>query len=111
MGITSRIEGRTRDLKLTEYVLVGNNLASFIASLAVRYRLSRVKIREFLADWFGVSLSVGTIDRCIREAGIACEQVVEELLAQLQQASILHIDETPWCQSGKLYWLWVAINE
>ena len=110
VGITSVIEGRSRDLKLTEYVLVGSNLASFIASLAVRYRLSRVKIREFLADWFGVSLSVGTIDRCVREAGIACEPVVEELLAQLQQASILHIDETPWYESGKLYWLWVAIE-
>ncbi len=109
-GITSKIEGRSRDLKLTEYVLVGSHLSSLIASLGVRYRLSRVKIREFLADWLGVWLSVGTIDRCIREAGIACEPVVEELLAQLQQASILHIDETPWYESGKLYWLWVAIE-
>lgn len=110
VGITSEIEGRSRDLKLSEYVLVGSNLASLIASLGVRYRLSRVKIREFLADCFGVSLSVGTIDRCIREAGIACEAVVEELLVQLQQASILHSDETPWYQKGKLYWLWVAIE-
>jgi transposase len=55
VGITSKIEGRTRDLKLTEYVLVGSSLTSLIASLAVRYRLSRVKIREFLVDWFGVS--------------------------------------------------------
>jgi transposase len=110
VGISSTIEGRSRDLKLTEYVLVGSNLASLIASLAVRYRLSRAKIQEFLADWLGVYLSVGTIDRCVREAGIACEPVVEELLAQLQQASILHIDETPWYESGKLYWLWVAIE-
>jgi transposase len=110
VGITSKVEGRIRDLKLSEYVLVGSNLSSLIASLGVRYRLSRVKIKEFLADWLGVSLSVGTIDRCIREAGIACEAVVEELLAQLQQAAILHIDETPWYESGKLYWLWVAIE-
>jgi len=109
-GITSIVEGRTRNLKLTEYVLVGSNLASLIASLGVRYRLSRVKIREFLIDWLGVQLSIGTIDRCIREAGIACEAVVEELLAQLQLAEILHVDETPWYESGKLYWLWVAIN-
>lgn len=110
VGITSLIEGRTNDLKLTEYVLVGSSFASLIASLAVRYRLSRVKIREFLVDWFGVYLSVGTIDRCVREAGIACKPVVEDLLAQLQQASVLHIDETPWYQKGKLYWLWVAIE-
>jgi hypothetical protein len=110
VGITSTVEGRTRDLILTEYVLVGSNLASFIASLGVRYRLSRVKILEFLFDWLGVELSIGTIDRCIREAGIACEPVVEELLAQLQMADTLHVDETPWYQKGKLYWLWVAIN-
>lgn len=109
-GITSTVEGRTRNLKLTEYVLVGNVFATLIASLGVRYRLSRSKIQEFLADWLGVELSVGTIDRCIREAGIACEPVVEELLAQLQQAEILHVDETPWYQKGKLYWLWVAIE-
>ncbi|MEN9521478.1 MAG: hypothetical protein RLZZ381_4066 [Cyanobacteriota bacterium] len=110
VGIVSQVEGRSRDLKLTEYVLVGASFASFIANLGVRYRLSRVKIREFLSDWLEVELSVGTIDRCIREAGIACQPAVEELLAQLQQASILHIDETPWYESGKLYWLWVAIE-
>ncbi|MCC0179461.1 IS66 family transposase [Waterburya agarophytonicola K14] len=110
VGITSRVEGRTRDLKLTEYVLVGSSLATLIASLGIRYRLSRAKILEFLFDWLGVELSIGTIDRCVREAGIACEPVVEELLAQIQVAEILHIDETPWYQKGRLYWLWVAIN-
>ncbi len=110
VGITSTVEGRTRDLKLTQYVLVGSSLATLIASLGIRYRLSRAKILEFLFDWLGVELSIGTIDRCIREAGIACEPVVEELLAQLQIAETLHIDETPWYQNGKLYWLWVAIN-
>ena len=109
-GITSKIEGRSRDLKLTEYVLVGNVFATLIASMGVRYRLSRAKISEFLFDWLGVKLSTGTIDRCIREAGIACEPVVEELLGSLQLAEILHVDETPWYESGKLYWLWVAIN-
>ena len=109
-GITSIVEGRTRNLKLTEYVLVGNVFATLIASLGVRYRLSRSKIQEFLIDWLGIKLSVGTIDRGIREAGIACEPVVEELLAQLQFSEILHIDETPWYQKGKLYWLWVAIE-
>jgi hypothetical protein len=34
-------------------------------------------------------VSIGTIDRCIREAGIACVEVVEELVEQLQQADIL----------------------
>jgi citrate lyase alpha subunit len=76
-------------------------LATFIASVAIRYRISRPKIKELLNDWVGVSLSVGTIDRCIREVGIACSPVVEELIEQLQSSEIIHLDETPWYEKGK----------
>lgn len=109
-GRVSVVEGRSKDLQLTEYVLVGAVLATFIASLSVRYRMSRTKIREFLRDWSNTELSIGTIDRCIRETGIACCRVVEELVAQLQKADILHLDETHWYESGKLHWLWVAVG-
>jgi transposase len=109
-GYISVVEGRSKDLQLTEYVLVGSVLATFIASLGVRYRMSRSKIQEFLKDWTNTELSIGTIDRCIRETGIACVPVVEELVEQLQQADILHLDETHWYESGKLHWLWVAVT-
>ncbi len=110
MGYVSVVEGRSQDLRLTEYVLVGPILATFIASLSVRYRMSRTKIQEFLKDWTNTELSIGTIDRCIRETGIACVPVVEELVEQLQKADILHLDETHWYESGKLHWLWVAVS-
>ena len=109
-GYTSSVNGRSKDLKLQEYVLVGEMLATFIASLSVRYRMSRAKIKEFLWDWAGTELSVGTIDRCIREVGVACTPVVEKLVAELQESDLLHLDETHWYESGKLHWLWVAIN-
>ena len=104
-GYVSVVEGRSRDLCLQEYTLVGPMLATFIASLGIRYRMSRPKIREFLNDWLGVSLSVGTIDRCIREVGIACSPVVEELIEELQSEEIIHLDETPWYEKGKYRWL------
>src|SRR3954452_13028475 len=85
-------------------------LATFIAALSVRYHVSRAKIREFLAVWFDVPLSVGTLDRCIREVGIACEPVVEDLLGDLRQAGVIHADETPWKQHGRLRWLWVVLS-
>lgn len=109
-GRVSVVKGRSQDLILTEYVLVGAVLATFIASLSVRYRMSRSKIREFLQDWNNTELSIGTIDRCVREAGIACVSVVEELVEQLQSSDILHLDETHWYESGKLHWLWVAVT-
>ncbi|BAZ38723.1 transposase IS66 [Calothrix sp. NIES-4101] len=111
VGYVSVVEGRSRDLSLQEYGLVGPMLATFIASVAIRYRMSRPKIRELLNDWVGVSLSVGTIDRCIREVGIACSPVVEELIEQLQSSEIIHLDETPWYEKGKYRWLWVAITK
>ena len=109
-GYVSVVEGRRKDLQLQEYGLVGPMLATFIASLAVRYRMSRPKIHEFLEDWLGVELSIGTLDRCIREAGIACVPVVEELIEELQAAEVIHLDETPWYEKGKFCWLWVAIS-
>lgn len=109
-GKISVVEGRSQDLQLREYVLVGSLLATFIASLGVRYRMSRSKIQEFLFDWVQTELSVGTIDRCIREVGIACVPVVEELSSQLQQAEIIHLDETHWYERGQLHWLWVAVT-
>jgi hypothetical protein len=109
-GIVSVVEGRKKDLRLQEYVLVGPMFATFIASLSVRYRMSRPKIREFLQEWLQTTLGTGTIDRCIREAGIACEPVVEELVEALQEADLLHLDETPWYECGRMRWLWVVIS-
>jgi transposase len=109
-GRCSEIEGRRRNLQLTERCLVGPALASFIAVLSVRFRLSRQKIQEFLLDWLGLELGTASIDRCIREFGLACAPVVEDLAEEIRQAEVLHIDETPWYQRGALLWLWVAVS-
>src|ERR1035437_7640255 len=109
-GLVSAVDGRKRDLRPTEASLVGPALATFIAALSVRYRLSRAKIAELLATWLGVRLSVGSIDRCIREVGLACEPVVEGLIEDLRQCGVINADETPWPQRGHLRWLWVALS-
>jgi hypothetical protein len=112
LGALSTIEGRSRDLLLSETSLVGPALAVFIAGLFARYHLSRAKIREFLKDWLSTTLSTGTIDRCIREVGVACEPVAEALLDDVRAAAIIHADETPWHQQGspRLRWLWVVLS-
>jgi hypothetical protein len=97
-------------LQLQEQVLIGPMLSTCIPSLSVRYRLSRVKIQEFLKDWAGVELSIGSLDRSIRETGFACRPVVEALIEELQTAELLHLDETPWYESGRLCWLWVSLS-
>jgi transposase len=109
-GLCSHVEGRRRDLRMSERCLVGPMLATFIAALSLRFRLSRVKIAEFLRDWLGVELGVATIERCIHEFGLASEPVVEQLIEEVRAAEIVHLDETPWYQRATLLWLWVAVT-
>ncbi len=109
-GRSSQIEGRRRNLHLSERCLVGPMLAAFIAALALRIRLSRKKIQEFLGEWLGLELGTATIERCIHEFGLASEPVVEDLVKQVRSAALVHADETPWYQGGALVWLWVLTN-
>jgi len=109
-GNESVIEGRVCNIKLSEYTLVGPMLATFIAVLNRNYGMSRNKIREYLKTWFNFELSIGTICRAIREAGVACYPVVDELIEQLQEEKQVHIDETAWKQKGILFWVWVGIT-
>jgi hypothetical protein len=108
VGARSRIEGRRRDLQMSEQCLIGPMLATLIAALSVRFRLSRRKIQEFLHDWLGLELGAATINRCVHEFGLASEPVVEQLVKDVRAAEIVHLDETPWHQKGKLRWMWVA---
>ena len=108
VGPRSEIEGRRRNLQMSERCLIGPMLATFIAALSVRFRLSRRKIQEFLLDWLGLELGAATIERCVHEFGLASEPVVEQLIQEVSVAEIVHLDETPWYQQGKLRWMWVA---
>jgi hypothetical protein len=108
VGLRSDVEGRRRNLLMSERCLVGPMLAAFIAALSLRFHMSRSKIREFLRDWLGLQLGAATIERCIHEFGLASEPIVEQLVLNMRVADILHIDETPWYQKGDLRWMWVA---
>ena len=110
VGLRSEIEGRRRNLQMSERCLVGPMLATFIAALSLRFRLSRSKIQEFLHDWLGLELGTATIERCVHEFGRASEPVVEQLIADARAAEIVHVDETPWYQKGDLRWMWVLVT-
>ena len=93
---------------LSERHLAGPMLVAMICALSLRMRLSRRRIQEFFADWFGLQLSIATINQCLHEAGRAVEPVVEEqLLAEIRNTDLLHADETSWKEHGQLLWLWV----
>lgn len=94
-------------VELTEWHMAGSNLVTFIASLSQRQRISRVRIHEFLLDWLGLHVSVGTINQCIHEAGRALSAVVPEIINEIRQAELLYADETSWKEGKAALWLWV----
>jgi transposase len=99
--------GWVDDVFLSEWRLVGPGLAALIVCLAYRMRLSRARIQEFLHDWLGLELSVGTIHATLHESGAAALSVETELAEAVRNSGLLHIDETPWPESSLLLWLWV----
>lgn len=92
---------------LSEWRLVGAGLAVLIVALALRFRLSRARIQEFLRDWLGVELSIGTIHQTLHEAAAALAPVEDQLVEAVRASGLLHVDETSWPESGRLLWLWV----
>ncbi len=96
---------------VSEWHLCGPHLVSFLVFMALSMRASRRRIQDFLHTWLGIDLSTSTINQCIHEAARAVEPVVDEqLVPELNASALLHIDETPWKESGKLLWLWVFVG-
>lgn len=92
---------------LSEWRVVGAGLATLIVALHLRFRMSYRRMREFLHDWLGLSLSVGTLDRTLREAAAAALPLEQELIAAVVASDLLYADETSWPQGVELLWLWV----
>jgi len=94
-------------VKLSEWRVVGPGLAALIVALTLRFRLSRARIQEFLDEWLGLKLSIGTIHQTIHEAGAAVAPAEEELVQAVLDSDLLHADETSWPEHGQPLWLWV----
>lgn len=97
-------------VQLREWRLVGPGLATLIVALSLRFRLSRARIQEFLDDWLGVHLSIGTIHQTLHEAAAAVAPAEAALLADIQHSGLLHADETSWPQQEQRLWLWVFLT-
>ncbi|MGB0384181.1 MAG: IS66 family transposase [Ardenticatenaceae bacterium] len=107
-GRCSECEGW--EVELSQWHLVGPTLASLIICLALRMRLSRRRIQEFLYDWLSIKLSVGVINQTITEGGRASSLKCEQLIEEIRQSELLHADETGWKENGRLVWLWVLVT-
>ena len=94
-------------VELSEWRVVGPGLAGLIVALSLRFRLSRARIQEFLGEWLGVELSIGTIHQTLHEAAAALAPAEDELVDAVLASGLLHADETSWPERGQPLWLWV----
>lgn len=96
-------------IELNEWRLVGPGLAALIVALSLRFRLSRARIQEFLAEWLGLELSIGTIHQTLHEASAAVAPAEDELVRAVLESDLLHADETPWPEARQTLWLWTFV--
>jgi transposase len=88
----------------------GPRLQAVIALLSSRYRLSRREVAAVCAEVLGVDLAVGSVDALCQATAQALAEPVAELQAAVQQAGVVHADETRWRLGGQRVWLWVAAS-
>jgi transposase len=99
-----------KNVGMTQWRLVGPDLAALIVYLSMDMRVTRRKVKQFLWDVFGLNLSIGTLQNCIVESARALEPVEARLIEELCNESLMHADETSHNEAGKRLWLWVFIT-
>jgi transposase len=100
--------------KATQY---GSTLKSIVLYMMQHQLVPFERTTEFLQDLFGCTLSEGTLKNWTAEAYNRLRQAEAQIKEQLQQAPILHVDETGmFCSlrgasENKLHWIHSASTE
>jgi len=98
------------NVDMTQWRLIGPDLAAMIVYLSMEMRITRRKVQIFLYDILGLQLSIGSIQNCMIESARALAPVENQVVDELLGASILHADETSHNEAGTRLWLWVFIT-
>lgn len=86
----------------------GPRLRALVVYLVEQQLVPYGRVREVLADLFGVTLSLGTLVAWVQQGAVALEPVETAVKAALVRAPVLHNDETGVRRAGHLSWAHVA---
>jgi len=84
----------------------GPRLSSIMAMLTGVFQLGRRQAVLALADFFGVTISLGALSAVEDRVSKAVEPAVDGAWKAAQQADVKHTDGTTWRQAGQLLQLW-----
>jgi transposase len=80
-------------------------LAALIIYMAFSMRLSRARIRCFFIEILELQLLIGIFNNTILDADRCAVPLEDELVKEVETATLLHITETPWKEAGQLLWM------
>lgn len=96
----------------------GVRVVAIVALLSGMYRNSQRMVQTAMADLFGISMSLGTVNKLRLEASNALVECVEQAKQYVQNSQIVGADETSFHQGNidggnskqRQAWLWVAVT-
>ena len=88
----------------------GPRVQAMAALCTGAYRLSKRTTQQLLEDFFGVTMSLGTLSTLEAATAQAVAAPVEEARAFVKRQARVLVDETGWRQGNQRAWLWVAVT-
>jgi len=88
----------------------GPSVVALVALLTGVYRLSKRAVPELLRDLFGLSMSVGAVIGCQKQASEALVLPYALALQASLDEPVKHADETGWREARGRAWLWVVVT-
>lgn len=96
----------------------GATVVALVSLMSGVYRHSHRMIVSAMDDYFGVKISLGTVNRLRKEASAALSAAVVEAKSYIQSSPMVNADETGFTQGNadgrnpmkRKAWLWVAVT-
>jgi transposase len=88
---------------------MGPRLTALVAYLTVVCRMPRRVVQRLLDQAMGISISLGSTQKCWEQMSAAVEVPCGELEQKLASEPVLNVDETGWRQSGEKRWIWALV--
>lgn len=92
-----------------EHGAFGPRLRATVVMLAVML-MSRRATLTLLRDMFGVTISLGSVEKILKQASDALSAPWEAIQRAVQASDVAHADETSWARAGQRLWLWAALS-
>lgn len=88
----------------------GSRVKSMLAYLHVAQKLPFERLTKLIHDLLNISVSEGTLENCLAEAGEKSRPLQESIRKEIQKQPWLGSDETGTHVNGKKWWEWVWQN-